>query len=315
MSVCQCEWCATCAAAAECRLAQRALWCGGDEQRTTDRIELTTSSALFVSARLVADTGGRSAAQRSASSVESECWTAGSVWMCVAAMSFAANCHFSCTPLTIVRPLAGHCRCHPNPTDSAATPRLTALCHSNATLPPTRSWSIPRAFIGSAWPSPPSRLDERGGRRFRFDSIRPARSLMSQAAPHPPTGASGGDDAPMYDGPLPHAPHGDNGAESSAAAAAAAPSAAAAAAAPAVPALQHSASDPTVAALPAPTPAVPAPAPAPAVPQSAAAVAAALLAADPALAARVAAYRQSCLSILAQYQTHHLIPHSGKVTT
>ncbi len=34
---------------------------------------------------------------------------------------------------------------------------------------------------------------------------------------------------------------------------------------------------------------------------------------DPELVARVHAYRQSCLHILAQYQTHHLIPHSGKV--
>lgn len=140
---------------------------------------------------------------------------------------------------------------------------------------------------------------------------------MSQAASHQSTSASGDDDAAMYDGPLPHASHGDNSAEMTAAAAAAAAPPAAAAAAPAVPALQHSASDPSTAALPAatpaPTPAVPVPAPAP-VPQSAAAAAAALLAADPALAARVAAYRQSCLSILAQYQTHHLIPHSGKVT-
>lgn len=35
--------------------------------------------------------------------------------------------------------------------------------------------------------------------------------------------------------------------------------------------------------------------------------------ADLALQSRVAAYRSSCLSILSQFQTHHLIPHSGKV--
>ena len=35
--------------------------------------------------------------------------------------------------------------------------------------------------------------------------------------------------------------------------------------------------------------------------------------ADLALQSRVAAYRASCLSILTQFQTHHLIPHSGKV--
>jgi chemotaxis protein histidine kinase CheA len=37
------------------------------------------------------------------------------------------------------------------------------------------------------------------------------------------------------------------------------------------------------------------------------------VAVDPELVARVSAYRQSCLSILSQFQTHHLIPHSGKV--
>lgn len=34
---------------------------------------------------------------------------------------------------------------------------------------------------------------------------------------------------------------------------------------------------------------------------------------DPTLQTRVFHYRSSCLNILAQYQTHHLIPHSGKV--
>lgn len=35
--------------------------------------------------------------------------------------------------------------------------------------------------------------------------------------------------------------------------------------------------------------------------------------ADPTLASRVFSYRSTCLNILSQYQTHHLIPHSGKV--